>query len=279
MASNPARCDASLDWPAPFVVGLAGPRLAVLLASPWLPKRLPSAPQALASRVGYPGLVVATGLGWLLLLDLSANGNFSNRYLALYHHGHLWLGMLALTLVAFLRQPVGRALAWALSIVDRVRRACAAWHRLRRDDDGCGRGHDGHRPAVGALLSNMPQLTSEVGRAWLIIGASWFFFLRGDPLAKRLARRGALGGFAARYVSPLLCVVAVLIGVQVITHDMGPLLIACYGAGAFVAASIAMWWQQRSGAQRTAFALAIVCFVAWILATTVALFELGASTK
>jgi hypothetical protein len=33
-----------------------------------------------------------------LLLDLSANGNFSNRYLALYHQGHLWLGMLALTL-------------------------------------------------------------------------------------------------------------------------------------------------------------------------------------
>jgi Cell cycle protein len=56
---------------------------------------------------------------------------------------------------------------------------------------------------------------------------------------------------------------------------MGPLLIACYGAGAFVAASIAMWWHERSGAYRAAFAVALTLFVAWILATTFALFELG----
>ena len=80
-------------------------------------------PQTLASRVGYPGLIVATGVGWLLLLDLSANANFGNRYLALYHQGHLWLAMLALTVVAFLRQPLGRALAWTLSIVDGARGA------------------------------------------------------------------------------------------------------------------------------------------------------------
>jgi cell division protein FtsW (lipid II flippase) len=79
-----------------------------------------------------------------------------------------------------------------------------------------------------------------------------------------------------RYVWPLLCVVLVLIGVQLITRDMGPLLIACYGAGAFVAASIAMWWHQRSGAYRAAFALAMALFVTWILGTTLALFELGA---
>ena len=69
--------------------------------------------------------------------------------------------------------------------------------------------------------------------------------------------------------------VVVLIGVQVITHDMGPLLIACYGAGAFVAASIAMWWHERSGARFAAFAVATALFVAWILGTTFALFELG----
>jgi hypothetical protein len=82
-------------------------------------------------------------------------------------------------------------------------------------------------------------------------------------------------GSLLRYVWPLVCVVAVLIGVQVITHDMGPLLIACYGAGSFVAASIAMWWHERSGAYRAAFAVAMALFVCWILATTFALFELG----
>ena len=273
----PGRDDALLlTAPAPFVLALAGTALAVLLASPWLSKRLPSAPQTLASRVGYPGLVAATGLGWLLLLDLSANGNFNNRYLALYHHGHLWLGMLALTVVAFLRQPVGRALAWALSTAG----ACA--ERVRRrlgsltTTTAAVAGMAVFVLGVGALLANVPQLTSEIGRAWLIVGASWFFFLRGDPLAERLARRGGSLASLARYVAPLLAVVAVLVGVQLVTRDMGPLLIASYGAGAFVAAAIAMWWQQRTGAQRTAFGLAVVCFVAWIFATTVGLFELGA---
>ncbi len=61
---------------------------------PWLRKPLAPVPQTLSSRIGYPGFVVATGIGWLLLLDLSANGKPGNRYLALYHHGHLWLAML-----------------------------------------------------------------------------------------------------------------------------------------------------------------------------------------
>src|SRR5207249_1307549 len=130
--------------------------------------------------------------------------------------------------------------------------------------------------AVGALLMNLPQVTSEVARLWLIVGASWFFFLRGDPLTERLARSGSSLGSLVRYVWPLLCVVLVLIGVQLITRDMGPLLIAGYGAGAFVAASIAMWWHQRSGAYRAAFALAMALFVIWIFGITLALFELGA---
>ena len=62
---------------------------------------------------------------------------------------------------------------------------------------------------------------------------------------------------------------------MVITRDMGPLLIAGYGAGAFVAASVAMWWYQRTGATGFAYALAIVLFARWIVATTAALFELG----
>jgi cell division protein FtsW (lipid II flippase) len=60
-----------------------------------------------------------------------------------------------------------------------------------------------------------------------------------------------------------------------ITHDMGPLLIAGYAAGAFVAASAAMWLYQRLGTMGLAYALAVALFVGWILATTVALFRFG----
>jgi cell division protein FtsW (lipid II flippase) len=275
-AFEPARLpNAMLGVPAPFVLALLGAAGLALVASVWQ-KHLPSGPQTIASRVGYPGLILATGLGWLLLLDLSANGHFGNRYLALYHQGHLWLGMLTLSVVVFLRQPFGRALGWTLSMID----ALASNFRRRVGSLVVTAAvvvlMIGLVGAVGALLANLPQLTSEIARLWLIVGASWFFFLRGGPLTERMARSGSSLGSLARYVWPLLCVVLVLIGVQLITRDMGPLLIAGYGAGAFVAASIAMWWQQRSGAYRAAFALAMALFAVWIFATTLALFELGA---
>ena len=276
-AFEPARpSGALLGMPAPFVLGLLGAAGLALITAMGLQKRLPSGPQTIASRLGYPGLVLATGLGWLLLLDLSANGHFGNRYLALYHHGHLWLGMLTFTVIVFLRQSIGRALGWTLSLID----ALASSIRRRVGSVLMTTGvivlMIGLIGAVGALMTNLPQLTSEIARLWLIMGASWFFFLRGDPLAERLARSGSSLGSLLRYVSPLLGVVLVLVGIQVITHDMGPLLIVCYGAGAFVAASVAMWWNQRSGAYRAAFALAMALFVIWIFATTLALFELGA---
>ena len=266
----------SLLAPPPvFVLALLAAAGIALIAAMALRKRLPSPTQVLASRIGYPGLVVATGVGWLVLLDLSANGAFGNRYLALYHQGHLWLGMLILTVVAFLRPALGRALA---SILSRVDAASAA---LRRRAGGVAIAIVALAAGlalivgVGAALSNVPQITSELGRLWLIVGASWFFFLRGDPLLARLARSGGSLSSLLRYVGPLLFVVLVLVGIQVVTRDMGPLLIACYAAGAFVAAAIAMWWHERSGAYRAAFALTTAVFVAWIVAVTYALFELG----
>lgn len=274
---EPARVSyALLGMPSPFVLGLLAAAALALLSSLWLQRQLPSGPQTIASRVGYPGLVLATGLGWLLLLDLSANGNFNNRYLALYHQGHLWLGMLALTVAAFLRQPFARAFGWTLSLFDAL-----AGNIRRRIGSAAMTAvvvvmMIGVVAAVGALLPNVQQLSSEIARLWLIAGASWFFFLRGDPLAERLARSGTSLASVLRYISPLLCVAGVLIGVQLVTRYLGPLLIACYAAGAFVAASIAMWWHQRSGAYRAAFALAMALFAAWIVAITSALFELGA---
>jgi cell division protein FtsW (lipid II flippase) len=73
----------------------------------------------------------------------------------------------------------------------------------------------------------------------------------------------------------LLFVVAVLIAAMLVTRDMGPLLIAGYASGAFLAASAAMWWHLRSGRTLGPFMLAIVLFAAWIAALTLALFQLG----
>ena len=235
----PGRLDASyFSAPAPFVLYLLGAAVVLAIASFGHRRREIGSlvPQSMSSRVGYPGLVVATGIGWLLLFDLSLNGHAGNRYLALYHQGHLWLAMLVFSVLLFLRQPLAHGIAWALSVVGEA---------ARRVAQSVGRRSAALALVVatavcilgfGFALSNMRQLTSELGRVWLIVGAAWFFFLRAGPLAERLARSGPAGLSFLRYAWPLLFVVAVLIGAMFVTRDMGPLLIAGYASGAFVAA-------------------------------------------
>ena len=276
--ARPERWEQALaSPPADFVLWLVA---SAVLVGVWAVSRkhrnLAEAPaQAMSTRVGYPGLVLATGLGAVLLLDLSANGHPVNRYLALYHQGHLWLGMLLFSLLLFLRQVLARGLGWLLSITGEA--AISAARRL---------GRSGALVAVvvatalaltvfALSLSNLRQFTSELGRVWLIVGAAWFFFLRGGPLAERLARAGPAAAAMWRYLWPLLFVVAVLIAAMLVTHDMGPLLIAGYACGAFLAASAAMWWHLRSGHRLGPFMLAVLLFAAWIAGVTLALFQLG----
>ena len=259
--------------PAPFVLAIAGAGIIAIAIA--LVARARTLPQVPASRFGYPGFVLATGIGCLVLLDLSANASAGNRYLALYYQGHLWLAMTVLCFVAMLRQSIGRALAWTLSMMDgiasgigaRIGPIASAVVLIAIALALC--------VAFGTLFSNLRQVTSELGRLWLVAGAAWFFFMRGTPLAERLALSGSSIGSLVRYVMPLAFVTLVLVGAMVMTRDMGPLLIAGYGAGAFLAASIAMWMQQRYGVIALARVAAVVLFVAWIAAITGALFELG----
>jgi cell division protein FtsW (lipid II flippase) len=275
---EPAR--AGPGWsqpPAPFVWWLAaGAAVAWIVALLGPSRGAQGRPvQAMSSRLGYPGLVLATGLGALLLLDLSAQGHPGNRYLALYHQGHLWLGMLVFSLMLFLRQSISRALGFGLSLLGEAARGVTA--ALGRPAALVGLilvALTGVL-AFGLALSSMRQLTSELGRVWLIVGAAWFFFLRASPLAERLARAGTARVSFWRYLGPLLFVVGVLVAVMVVTRDMGPLLIAAYASGAFVAASVALWWHLRHGARAWAMLMAVALFSSWIVGVTVGLFALG----
>ena len=276
-AFETGRLDARWDaMPAGFVIALLVAAAVLLALAPWLRNATVRVPQTLSSRLGYPGFVIATGIGWLLLLDLSANGNPSNRYLALYHHGHLWFAMLVLTVVAFLRPAIGRTLAWLLSAVEEVG---GRFGRLLGPL---------FAPAavvllmlvivavIGALLSGIRQMTSELGRVWLMVGVAWFFFLRGAPVAERMARSRNPLVSLIRYAWPLGFVAFVLVGAMLMLHDMGPLLIASYAAGAFLAASIAMWWHVRTGARYAPAVLAASAFTGWIAIVTLAVFQFGA---
>ena len=233
-------------------------------------------PLAMSSRIGFPGLVLATGTGALLLLDLSLRGAYANRYLALYHQGHLWLGLTVFSVLLFARAPLARTLSWSLAIAGETASALAR----RFGTPLAALLVVGLAlvaiTAFGVAFANKRQLTSELGRVWLVVGAAWFFHLRGGPLAERLARVPGAARSLLRYAWPMLFVVAVLIGLMVATRDMGPLLIAGYAAGGFVAAAVAGWWHQRSGGVAGPMLLAVVLFAAWIGMTTAALFALGA---
>jgi cell division protein FtsW (lipid II flippase) len=63
---------------------------------------------------------------------------------------------------------------------------------------------------------------------------------------------------------------------MLLLHDMGPLLIASYAAGAFLAASIAMWWHVRTGARYAPAVLAVIAFTGWIAIVALAVFQFGA---
>jgi cell division protein FtsW (lipid II flippase) len=278
----PAREDASIAslptaWPLALLAGAAA--LLALAARRRGRDGRPApvrAPQAVASRAGYPGFVLAAGVGWLLLLDLSAHAHPANRYLALYHQGHLWLAMLLLTAAAAARQPLARALAAGLSIGGDLGRSLGA--RLGRPASAAMLAAAGLALAgvVAATLRGLPQLSSEIGRLWAIAGGAWFFYLRGGPLAERLARAPRPLASLARWTWPLAFVTGVLAAIMAATADMGPLLVSMYGAGAFVAASLAAWRHQRGGGRAGALLLAAAIFVAWIAAVTAALFRLGA---
>jgi cell division protein FtsW (lipid II flippase) len=275
---EPARAEAAWTGaPAGFVLALlaAAALLGIAAAARQPATAEAGRPQAMSSRLGFAGLALATGLGWLLLLDLSAHGHPVNRYLALYHQGHLWLGLVVLSALLFLRRPLGRAVARGLSALGARVGRLAAGLTPAPAALLVALGALGAVLVFGTLLANLRQLTSELGRLWLIIGAAWFFFLRAGPLTRRLAERGAAHVPIWRYAWPLLLVVGVLIAAMVVTRDMGPLLIAGYASGAFIGAAVAMWWHARGGSAAASFALALLLFVAWIGAVSAALFQAG----
>jgi cell division protein FtsW (lipid II flippase) len=264
--------------PGTFVLALAG--AAAALAIFGLARRPSRAPvpiaQSMSSRIGYPGFVLATGLGALILLDLSLAGHAGNRYLALYHQGHLWLAMLALSILLFARRSLSRGFAWLLSVGGETLGRASRRHGRVSVAVVLVLATAAAVLAFGLALANLRQITSEIGRVWLIAGAAWFFFLRAGPLTERLARSGKAAISFLRYAWPMLFVVAVLVGAMFVTSDMGPLLIAGYASGAFLAAALAMCWHHRTRQVISAFALALLLFAGWIGAVTFALFRVGA---
>ncbi len=239
-------------------------------------KGTPPVRQTPSSRMGYAGFVLFVGLGWWLLLDLSAAGHYANRFHALYHQIYVLAAFVLLTLIAPVRltlaDGIGRLLGRFL-LLARPRRA-----GLRRVLPWLVYGAviAAMVAAAGATRGYQTQLTSELLRIWLVLGVSWFFFVRGEAA---LTLTGGAGGTlkGLSFAWPLLVVLCIPLAGLVITDDFGPLFVMLYAASIFFGAAFAFAFFDRQGYRPwLGGAVGVLVAGAWVYLITFSLYSLPA---
>lgn len=233
-------------------------------------RRPPAARQAASSRLAFPFVLLLIGVGWLVILDLSATGPIRNRYLGLYHQGTVWLSLGLIVMATLWRQRLGFLALRYYGLVARVA------GRVSAQRHGAWAG-----PIVVVvvfallffLLKGNRQITSELGRLWLIAGMAWFFYFSGDLTLQMAAKHSPLNFL--RFLRPLVMVLLALVAAMVMTDDMGPLLITAYSGGLFLAAAVSYVLQQRGRPPLLAHAGGLLALLGWVLLLTEGVFALG----
>ena len=239
--------------------------LAVLLFIRRKSASVPMPPQMPSSATGYAGFVLFAGLGWWLLLDLSATGRYQSRFLALYQQIYVFASFVLLSILPTLR----------LGLAQTTARWLALFLLLTEPGES---GFRRYRPwllylgvavivlaLVGVVLRNHRQLTSEIFRVWLIFGVSWVFLVRGESVfgSALSVRRGL---FVLGFV------VCVPVFGLLLTDDLGPLLVILYAASVFWGAAVAFALFDRVGYRPWVGGVtAIAAAAAWVYLMTFAL--------
>jgi cell division protein FtsW (lipid II flippase) len=233
--------------------------------------------QTPSSRIGYAGFVLFVGLGWWLLLDLSATGHYANRFHALYQQVYVFAAFVLLTMLAPMR----------LRLADQLGRWFGLFLLLARPR---GAGLRRYLPwvtyaaiaalvllAAGASHKHQTQLTSEIFRLWLVFGVSWFFLVRGESALSLSTGgvRSAMQGLV--FVWPLFFVLCVPLFGLILSDDLGPLFVMLYAASIFVGAAFAFAFFDRAGyRQWLGGAVGVLVAGAWVYLVTFALYSLPA---
>ena len=234
--------------------------------------------QTPSSRLAYAGFVLFVGLGWWLSIDLSAAGHASNRFHALYQQIYVFAAFALLTILAPLR----------LKLADRLSRGLGHFLLLARARGAGLRRYvlpwllyGGTAAAVlagaAAVHQKQTQFTSELFRLWLVLGASWFFFIRGESALSLPAGgiKGALNALA--FVSPLFFVLGVPVLGLMLTDDFGPLFVIVYAASIFVGTAFAFAFFDRAGYRPwLAGSVGVLVAGGWVYVMTFALYSLPA---
>ncbi len=264
-----------------FQVLVAGAAVLLMLGLMLPPGRRPSvmppARQTPSSRIGYAGFVLFVGLGWWLLLDLSATGHYANRFHALYQQVYVFAAFVLLTMLAPMR----------LRLADKLGRWFGLFLLLARPR---GAGLRRYLPwaiyaaavamvllAAGVSHKHQTQFTSEILRLWLVFGVSWFFFIRGESALSLSAGGVKSGRHFLVFVWPLFFVLCVPLFGLILTDDFGPLFVMLYAASIFLGAAFAFAFFDRAGyRQWLGGAVGVLIAGAWVYLVTFALYSLPA---
>ncbi|HTN28348.1 MAG TPA: FtsW/RodA/SpoVE family cell cycle protein [Burkholderiales bacterium] len=267
-----------IRWPDFFQIAAAAAAILLLAGFVIHGARKPLERQTPSSRLAYAGFVLFVGLGWWLALDLSASGHAANRFHALYQQIYVFAAFVLLTMLAPLR----------LKLADRLSRALGHFLLLARPR-GTGLlryvvpwliyGGTAVLVLVAAAVTHQKQtqFTSELFRLWLILGASWFFFIRGESALSLPAGgiKGALNALA--FVSPLFFVLGVPVVGLMLTDDFGPLFVIVYAASIFVGTAFAFAFFDRAGYRPwLAGSVGVLVAGGWVYVMTFALYSLPA---
>ncbi len=270
----------SVKWPDFYQWLIAASAVLLLLGIVFPRRGEPGTRLTSSSHIGYAGFVLFVGLGWWLLIDLSASAHFSNRFHGLYQQVYVFAAFVLLTVLAPMRLLLADTLNRWLGLFLLLARPRGSV--LRRAVPWIAYG------AVAALLlalaamarQQQTQLTSEVFRLWLLFGVSWFFFARGETAlalssGSLNSGMGRLHGLA--FAWPLAFVLFIPLAGLVLTDDFGPLFVMLYGASLFIGAAFAFAYIDRAGYRPwLGGAVGVLVAGAWVYLVTFALFSLPA---
>ncbi len=253
------------------VSGLLWLLLRLMPLEPFGPKmRTPR--QRAGSRGGYAGFVLLVGLGWWLLLDLSAHGDLRNRFLALNQHAFVFAAFVLVSLLPALRLGMARFIGRVYAVL-LTTQSPGMFEGWRRWLPWC-------IPPLFVLLPLMTvfqhhrPLTSELLRLWFILGVSWFLFVRGE-LIVRATLKASHKSLLLPLLWPLLMITALLIAGHVVTDDQGPLLVTLFGSAILAGGLVTLLLEEAGQRKVRSLMAGMLATILWIGAIGLALFVLG----
>lgn len=179
----------------------------------------------LASRFAYPGFVLFTGIGLLLIMDISSRGAVENRFIILKHICDLMMAFAIVSIIPLFSVMIGILMT----------KGYAAYIRLISWPEGEREQKKGMIITLFFFMTvpllawaiHKPYQIADVMKLWLIFGMGLFFTLNADRMVQRDWLR-------RRFVIPLLLSIGIPILSLGAIGEMGTMLVLLYASAILI---------------------------------------------